>query len=97
MAPIILITLVIHFIIIIPTTMTKINPNGTVVSDLTDNSRSTASTASSSISSSRGPHQLRKKWGNHRGIPSNVAVDLFKGPNDKLKGKVFIKEPAQAT
>ena len=92
MAPIILITFVIRFITTIPTPMTNINPDGTVVSDLTGDSRSTASTASSS-SSSNGPHQLRKKWGNHRGIPSNVAVALFKGPNDKLKGKVFVKGP----
>ena len=91
MAPIILITLVIYFIIITLTTMTKINHDGTVVSDLSGNIRSTVLAASSS-SSSRGPHQLRKKWGNHRGIPSNVAVDLVQGSNDELKGKVFIKK-----
>ena len=82
MVPIILITFVIHFITKIPMSMTNINPDGTVVLDLTGDSRSTASTASSS-SSSKGPHQIRKKWGNHRGIPSNVAVDLYKGPFTK--------------
>ena len=73
------------------TTMGKINPDGTVVSDLTGDSRSSASTVSSSSSRSS---RNRKNWKNYctNGIPSNVvAIDLFNGANNDLKGKVFIK------
>ena len=88
--------IIIQYIRVIAT-MGKINPDGTVVSDLTGDSRSTASTVSSS-SSSRSSRS-RRNWKNHRtnGIPSNVvAIDPFKGANDDLKGKVFIKGASQA-
>jgi len=87
--------LVIVVITTFPVNMTKIKTEGTVISDLTSDSQSTASTASSS-SSSRNSQRLRKKWGNHRLIPSNVAIDLFKGSNNDLKGKVFVKGVSQA-
>ena len=65
--------------------MSKINPNCTVISVLTGNSKSTASTAFSSTSSGPLKH-LRKKWNKHRPIPPSVAVEIFKGGNIELKG-----------
>ena len=68
------------------TTMGKINPDGTVISDLTNNSRSTASTVSSPYS--YGSSRNRRKWKSQRNnvIPSNVvAINPFKGANDDLK------------
>ena len=76
--------------------MGKFNPDGTVVSDITGDNKSTASALSSS-SSSRGSQRSRKKWGGKHGIPSNVATESFKGANNDLKGKVFIKGKAQAS
>jgi len=82
-------------IILTPLTMGKTDPDDTIVSDLTSDSKSTASTISFS-SSSRGSLRNRKKWNNHHGIPMNVAVDSFKGANDELKGEVFMKGASQA-
>ena len=74
-------------------TMGKLHQDGTVVSDLTGDSRSTASTVSSS--SSARSHRTKKKW---RGIPTNVGVtESFKGANDDLRGKVFVKGATQAS
>ena len=61
--------------------MRKTNPDGTVVSDLTSDSRSTASTATSS-SLLRESHRNRKEWNNYRGTTSNVAIESFKGANN---------------
>merc|ERR1740124_1955217 len=73
----------------------KVKTEGTVISNLTSDSRSTISTASSS-SSSINSQRLRKKWDSHPLIPSNIAINWFKGSSEDLKGKVFVKGASQA-
>ena len=75
--------------------MGKTNPDETIVSDLTIDTKSITSTSLSS-SSSRGSHRGKKKWGGNHSVPSNVAINQLKGATDELKGKVFIKGPTQA-
>ena len=77
----------------IPSEMGKTNPDGTVVSNLTSDMKSTRATSNNSSSSSSAARR-RSRWNNHPRpiqIPPNVSINTFKGANSDLIGKVFIK------
>ena len=75
-----------------PINMVKTDPDGATASDLTHYTKSTTPTSILSGASRR----HKKKWNRQHGTQINMAGDTFKGANDELKGKVFVKGPSQA-